>query len=535
MNSQHDPHPHLLPTSDAELLAWLDGNLSEKRTKAFEESLAHDPVVRQKADALLKAWNMLDLLPHASVPVTMTATTIEMLALRVQDEGLAHRREHPKQVTNRWLFSGGIVFGAIVLGLVLGTRMAPDPDAAVWKILPLATHIEVLNEAGSVEFLQGILERSIERPRVDRIRTMGNDQYATRMRDTIDDLRLHASSGSKSLAPVPVPVPSTQTTRQKVELMSSIERQDLAAAVRVFERKSGSERAELLELAGALLGPSGNQLATAATVWHSWLMSRDPVERSILEELDTEERLEWLDRYARKTETRPVFPPDRTPGRGRRANPADTKAAREWFERIVKRQTRVYAESLEADARDEFEKKNPQEQVENIAKQLSTNVQLRRAFVESVTPIDFDLLLNHLSSEARARVESVQDPAARVRQLAAWLVIDEVFSNNSPDSSRNEPNEGNGFDRESFEVSGATGIARSLLEDIDPSQRRDMFRPPPEWRGPPRGSGDLRGFPPPLPRIGRPEGGPPRNGFPPGDNPQGRPGNRPSVFEKKPN
>ena len=46
-----------------ELVAYLDGELNEEAARQVEERISLDPKARAEADALKKAWDLLDYLP----------------------------------------------------------------------------------------------------------------------------------------------------------------------------------------------------------------------------------------------------------------------------------------------------------------------------------------------------------------------------------------------------------------------------------------------------------------------------------------
>ena len=103
------------------------------------------------------AWDLLDALPWAAAPASMTATTIEMAAARPRPAQAAWWRG--------WIAPVAVVAAAFVAGLVAGRGTMNDPDQFVFDYLPVLEHYDVIREAGSVEFLLAVARRNAPPPR----------------------------------------------------------------------------------------------------------------------------------------------------------------------------------------------------------------------------------------------------------------------------------------------------------------------------------------------------------------------------------
>src|SRR5262245_5206366 len=64
---------------EAELVAYLDGELDPAAARRIEARLAADPEARAKAAALKKTFDLLDYLPRPEPSPTFTTRTLERL------------------------------------------------------------------------------------------------------------------------------------------------------------------------------------------------------------------------------------------------------------------------------------------------------------------------------------------------------------------------------------------------------------------------------------------------------------------------
>ncbi|MFO0826275.1 MAG: hypothetical protein U0792_24685 [Gemmataceae bacterium] len=64
---------------EAELVAYLDGELEPLAARKVENRLATDPAARDKAAALKKTYDLLDYLPKPEPSPTFTSRTLERL------------------------------------------------------------------------------------------------------------------------------------------------------------------------------------------------------------------------------------------------------------------------------------------------------------------------------------------------------------------------------------------------------------------------------------------------------------------------
>ncbi len=66
---------------EAELVAYLDGELDAKTARELETKLETDPVLRQRADTLRRTWELLDFLPQPEPSATFTSRTLDKLTV----------------------------------------------------------------------------------------------------------------------------------------------------------------------------------------------------------------------------------------------------------------------------------------------------------------------------------------------------------------------------------------------------------------------------------------------------------------------
>jgi hypothetical protein len=64
----------------AALVSYLDGELEPESARAIEARLARDPAIRAEADALRRAWDLLDYLPRPEPSPEFSQRTLESLA-----------------------------------------------------------------------------------------------------------------------------------------------------------------------------------------------------------------------------------------------------------------------------------------------------------------------------------------------------------------------------------------------------------------------------------------------------------------------
>lgn len=242
------------------------------------------PASDTPADLFGPAWDLLDALPRSVAPPSLTATTVEMAAARPRPPRAAWWRG--------WLAPVAVVAGAFAVGVAAGRGTLTDPDQFVFDYLPVLEHYDVVREAGSVEFLLAVARKNFPPPRRPFARN-GDDgppAYAA----------LDAAVAAFAAEPFGADVAGEAGRRTAFSRRPAEERRRVADAAADFQRRSSMERRDLVRLARALggrdgEGPDRDELLAAARLWHQWLATRDPADRKAVIDLDSSERLEWLE------------------------------------------------------------------------------------------------------------------------------------------------------------------------------------------------------------------------------------------------
>jgi anti-sigma factor RsiW len=71
--------PRLSEEEQADLVAYLDGELPDDLARAMESRLSLDPVARAEAESLRRTWDLLDFLPRPDPSPSFTSKTISRL------------------------------------------------------------------------------------------------------------------------------------------------------------------------------------------------------------------------------------------------------------------------------------------------------------------------------------------------------------------------------------------------------------------------------------------------------------------------
>lgn len=250
----------------------------------------HEPQADTPAAALGPTWDLLDSLPRSAAPPSMTSTTLEMVA------AAARPRQRRRSWWRGWLGLLAVVVSAFAVGTLAGRATVTDPEKAVFEYLPVLEHYDVLKEAGSVEFLTAVARRNYPPPR--RLAFGRGVEAVAPAFEAID--AAVATFASASFGPA---TGSTAERRAELSDRPAEQRRQLADAAVEFQRLSSVGRRDLVRLARVFgghdgTGPDRDELLEAARLWHQWLATRDPADRKDVIELDTAERLEWLDHYA---------------------------------------------------------------------------------------------------------------------------------------------------------------------------------------------------------------------------------------------
>ena len=140
------------PLADAELVAYLDGELDEAAARAVEARLAADPLARQKADAFRRSFALLDTLPRPAPPADFTAKTVTRLKVPGGSTG-SLRPARPR----RW---GSLIAAAVVLAAGLGgalTRLAIRGDGTpLMADLPVIEGLPLYHAADDLGYVRQI-------------------------------------------------------------------------------------------------------------------------------------------------------------------------------------------------------------------------------------------------------------------------------------------------------------------------------------------------------------------------------------------
>lgn len=124
-----------------ELVAYLDGELDPKATEAFATRMGLDPRLRAEADALQRAWDILDVLPRPQPSSNFASRTLSQ-AIPIPAPSGTQVVPYPGQAfpsaalpaqragAGFWMTSAAIILVASVGGYFGHRAFAPAPKSA---------------------------------------------------------------------------------------------------------------------------------------------------------------------------------------------------------------------------------------------------------------------------------------------------------------------------------------------------------------------------------------------------------------------
>jgi len=156
-----------------DLVAYLDGELSDQAAADVEKTLAADSAARQDVEQMTRTWELLDLLPEVrasqeftektltEIQTKPTAAVTTNLAKEVQND--VHHSRIRKRMATLARRSAGFLCLLLVgsIGFHSTYQNAPAPRNQLLQDFPVIERLVEYQDAGSIEFLQALHESEL--------------------------------------------------------------------------------------------------------------------------------------------------------------------------------------------------------------------------------------------------------------------------------------------------------------------------------------------------------------------------------------
>jgi anti-sigma factor RsiW len=156
------PEQRLNPEERANLVAYIDGELTDAEARAISTKLTQSATARREVESLKKTWELLDCLPRPAASTQFLERTYTEIRRVESRRGSWLRNAEtwlgPAARTVLLLLSAAAL---VCVGFVLSRWTWSDPVAHLARNLSIAEHLQEYREVGSFELLDE-LARSAE-------------------------------------------------------------------------------------------------------------------------------------------------------------------------------------------------------------------------------------------------------------------------------------------------------------------------------------------------------------------------------------
>lgn len=137
-----------------QLVAYLDGELSDEQSQAIERQISSNESVKEEIQSLDQAWNALDALPLQSTNHQFTQSTIAMVTMAANEEVVQATTTMPALRRKRRWGTGIAIVCFLCAGFLLSSLVIGYQDRQLIRHLSETRYAKTLNQIGDIEFLK---------------------------------------------------------------------------------------------------------------------------------------------------------------------------------------------------------------------------------------------------------------------------------------------------------------------------------------------------------------------------------------------
>lgn len=146
----------------ANLVAYLDGELSEEDTQEMERALAASEDARHDVDMLARTFSLLDTLPRPNASAEFSLKTISNLTAEIETqvwtEKPIYRQLRRGAIALGWV-AGLLLAGTV--GYLCGNRLTPREDPRLVRDLPVIENVDAYEDVPDIDWLKKLKEKKL--------------------------------------------------------------------------------------------------------------------------------------------------------------------------------------------------------------------------------------------------------------------------------------------------------------------------------------------------------------------------------------
>lgn len=272
----------LSPEQRENLVAYLDGELSEQEMQSLDNILTQNPTARAEVEQLRQTWELLDALPRSAVTEDFTARTVASIKT-IQGDSSGRSSSWPRRGTILLGWAVALTVSAITAFLATSSWLAAE-HRLLYENLSLVERLDAYSEIDSVDFLTGLTERGL---------------FPRAAEDT-------SPIDQPGIPLLMQPIPTGEKQRRAYVAALPLEvRQRLQRNLDRVQKLPPQKLEQLNELDRTV--SDSEERADAAADFYEWLKSLQPWQRDALRKsTDTNERLTLVADYVDEQQQRQV-------------------------------------------------------------------------------------------------------------------------------------------------------------------------------------------------------------------------------------